>query len=238
MSAASEKIAQLVRLLGHSDKKIIRQSVDALVALAGNTPELRHEVTTAMTRAPVDKRWPMAYVLAQIAPLDNLSFDALKEALDTPDPDIRWAIVVLLVRLAKERGGNVVECLVALAGSGTATQRRMAMYALRDIGAQDDASQQAIRDALGDADPMVRVAALSSLKAFPELARSAVAEILRMLADDPDARVRATAAMALAQSGVEAPEVREALERAAGGNDPVVCKAARMGLEMLGKKVP
>jgi HEAT repeat protein len=232
----ADEIAELIQSLGYSDKKIIRQSVDALVALAANRPELRGEVAAAMARAPADKRWPMAYVLAQIAPLDDACFAALKDALDTTDPDIRWAVVVLLVRLAKERGGDVAARLIALTQSGTPTQRRMAVYALRDIASNDAASQQAVRNALGDADAMVRVAALTSLKVFPDLAPAVVGEILRMLDGDPDVRVRATAAMALAQSGMKSKAIRNALEAAAGGGDANVAKAAKAALEIFGMK--
>jgi HEAT repeat protein len=233
----SENIARLIESLGHPDKRIIRQSVDALVELGSRTPEIRGAVAAAMSLAPADKRWPMAYVLAQIAPLDDTCFAALEDGLGGTDPDIRWAVVVLLVRLAKQRGGNIVERLIALTKSGTAMQRRMAVYTLRDIGAEDAASQQALRDALRDADPLVRVAALTSLKIFPETARSAVEEVLRMLAGDPDARVRATAPMALAQSSVESEAIRQALEQAARGGDANVAKAARAALDILQKNL-
>jgi HEAT repeat protein len=238
MAGDADTVAVLIQSLGHADKKIIRRSVDALVELAHGAPELRDEVAAAMARAPADKRWPMAYVLAQVAPLDDACFAALKDGLDRSDPDIRWAIIVLLARLAKQPGSNIAERLIALAKSGTATQRRMAVYALRDVGAQTPESQQAVRAALGDADALVRVAALTSLKLFPEAALSACAEILSMLENDADARVRATAALALAQSGTGNEEMTAALQRAASSSDPIVAKSAQAAVDRLAKKAP
>jgi len=236
MAEDANTIATLIQSLADSDKKIIRQSVDALVELAQRAPEVHGAVAAAMAAVVTDKRWPMAYVLAQIAPVDDACFVALKDGLDRSDPDIRWAVVVLLVRLSKQSGGNIVERLIALAESGTAMQRRMAVYALRDIGGNDAALQRAVRAALDDADALVRVAALTSLKSFPQLARAVVSEVGRMLENDNDRRVRATAAMALAQSGVESEAIRRALEAAARGPDATVTKAARAALEKLEKK--
>ncbi len=236
MDAKPNRIARLLASLDHPDKKIIRDAVDALVALARDAPDLRAAVEAAMARAPSYKRWPMAYVLAQVAPPSEACFAALESGLDAPDPDIRWAIVVLFATLAREHGGETQPRLAALARSGTATQRRMAVYALRDIGGRDELTQNTVIAALGDGDPLVRIAALTSLKAFPETARAAIADLQRMLESDPDARVRASAAVALAQSGGPMAEIRGALEGSALGGDPTVVRAARAALEMLGRK--
>jgi HEAT repeat protein len=189
-----------------------------------------------MARAPADERWPMAYALAQIAPPSDACCQALESALDAQDPDIRWAVVVLLARLARAPAAPILSRLVELSTRGTATQRRMALYALRDCGASDARAPQALRAGLGDADPLVRVAALTSLKIFPEAGRAAVDEILRVLENDPDVRVRASAALALAHSGAPDAAIRPALERAAASGDATVAKAARAALEILKKK--
>jgi HEAT repeat protein len=236
MREHSDHIARLIRSLEHPDKKIIREAVDALVALAPDTPEIRGAVDAALAHAPAYKRWPMAYVLAQIAPPSNACFAALESGLDAPDPDIRWAIVVLLTGLARQHGGETQQRLASLARTGTATQRRMAVYALRDVGAQDALTQETMRGALADGDPLVRIAALTSLKMFPEASRGAITDMQGMLESDPDARVRAAAAVALAQSGAPMAEIRGALEGSALGGDPTVVRAARAALEMLERK--
>ena len=235
MAEESDRIAELLRALAHPDKKTVRQAVDALVALAPAKPDLPAIMQAAMARAPAPARWPIAYALAQMAPPSEACCEALESALDAPDPDIRWAIVVLLARLGRERDSAVASRLAALAKSGSATQRRMAVYTLRDIGPGDAQSERAVRAALADAEPLVRVAALTSLKTFPEVGRAAVGEILKLLEHDPDARVRATAAMALAQTGETTAEIRAALENAARREDATVAKAASAALERLKK---
>jgi len=236
MDKRTNPIARLLASLDHPDKKILREAVDTLITLAPDAPEVRVEVEEAMARAPAYKRWPMAYVLAQIAPPSDACLTALEGGLDAPDPDIRWAIVVLFAGLARQQSGETRERLASLANAGTATQRRMAVYALRDIGAQDAITEHALITALGDSDPLVRIAALTSLKAFPETARAAFTEVQRMLESDADARVRAAAAVALVQSGGPMAEIRGALEGSALGGDPTVVRAVRAALEMLGKK--
>src|SRR5581483_11581922 len=74
MAGKPDRLARLVAALDHPDKKIIREAVDALVALAPSQPEVGGEVEAALMRAPVYKRWPMAYVLAQIGPPSDACF--------------------------------------------------------------------------------------------------------------------------------------------------------------------
>lgn len=238
MADASDTLAGLVQSLDHSDKKVIRRAVDALVELAKTLPEVSVEVAATMARSPADKRWPMAYVLAQIAPPSDACCEALENALDADDPDIRWAVVVLLARLARAPDQPILSRLIQLAKRGTATQRRMALYALRDSGSSDERVPQAVRSALSDPDSLARVAALTSLKIFPEAGRAAVAEILRILESDPDARVRAAAALALAHSNAPDAAIRPSLERTAAGGDPLVGKAAQSALTLLNEKGP
>src|SRR5262249_10497517 len=154
--------------LADTDKKRIRQAVDALVALAPTNSDLPAMMNSVLARAPIEARWPIAYALAQMASPSEACCAALEAALAATDPDIRWAIGVLLARVGRAPGSPIVQRLAALVKSGGATQRRMAVYALRDIGAQDALTQQAVRDALADDDPLVRIAALTSLKAFPD----------------------------------------------------------------------
>jgi HEAT repeat protein len=189
-----------------------------------------------MGRVPAPARWPIAYALAQMAPPSDTCCEALESALDAPDSDIRWAIVVLLARLGRAPSSPIASRLVALLKSGSATQRRMAVYALRDIAPSDAQSQRAVRDALGDADPLVRVAALTSLKTFPEVGRAAVGDILNLLEHDPDTRVRATAALAVANTGQDSANTRAALARASQDASATIAKAARLAVEMMGRK--
>jgi HEAT repeat protein len=237
MDEESDKIAALVESLDRRDKKEMRRAAEALIAYGKTAPLLADKLHALMETAPAEIRWPIAYVAAQIAPLTPACLDALKIALDVPDPDIRWAIVVLLADLGKQSPAGVAEALAELVRSGSSTQRRMAIYCLRDIGARDALALDALRGALGDDDPLVRVAAATSLKTFPEIAGAQTDALLRLLSDR-DSRVRASAAMALAHADPPSAKIRRALEDASRGDDPKLVKAARAALEILNKKGP
>jgi HEAT repeat protein len=235
MDEESDKIAALVESLDHRDKKEMRRAAEALIAYGKTAPRLADKLHALMETTPAEMRWPIAYVAAQIAPLTTACLDALQTALDIADPDIRWAIAVLLADLGKKSSAGVAGALADLVRSGTATQRRMAIYCLRDIGAPDALAPDAIRGALGDDDPLVRVAAVTSLKTFPEIARAHPDELLRLLSDR-DSRVRASAALALAHVDPATKEIRAALEDAVRSADLILAKAAHAGLDILEKK--
>ena len=236
MDEESEKINSLIQSLHHPDKKAAREAVEALISLANTAPEIAVELRSALDRAPAEQRWPIAYVLAQISPLSAPCLEALKAALDISDSDIRWAVALLLVRVAKKSDPGIVAHLVDLLKSGRPTQRRMAVYCLRDIGAQDPLSRRGLLDALCDPDPLVRVAVVTSLKARPEIGREALDHLLRLFAVDPDSRVRASVAFALAYLGGATDKILGALKDASEGPDLRLNKAARAALALLEKK--
>lgn len=237
MDEESHKIAALVESLDRGDKKEMRRAAEALIAYGKTAAHLADKLHALMETAPAETRWPIAYVAVQIAPPTTACLDALQTALNGADPDIRWAIAVLLADLGKKSSPGVAGALAELARSGSATQRRMAIYCLRDIGARDALALDAIRGALGDDDPLVRVAAVTSLKTFPEIAGAHPEDLLRLLSDR-DARVRASAALALAHVDPPSAKIRQALEDAERGDDSKLAKAARAALDILNKKGP
>ena len=238
MPEEPEKIAALIKSLNHRDKKVIRQAADGLISMAGAMPQVVESLRAVLEKSPVEKRWPIAYVLAHVSPLSTPCLDVLMDALDIGDPDIRWAVALLLVRLAKKSAPGVITHLVDLVKSGRPTQRRMAVYCLRDIGAQDPLSRQALLDALSDPDPLVRVATVTSLKALPEIGRDALGRLLQLVSKDADSRVRASAAFALAHLGAPTDEVLQTLKDASRSPDPNLIKAARAALALLEKRGP
>jgi len=235
MDGDSAQLDLLIKSLDQPDKKALREGVEALISMASSTPEVADRLRALLCRAPAEKRWPIAYVLAQISPLSTECLDALKGALGENDPDIRWAVALLLVRLAKKSDSGVAAHLIDLLDSGKPTQRRMAVYCLRDIGTED-LLRAALQHALGDSEPLVRVAAVTSLKAFPETGRAATDQLLRLVSSDPDSRVRASAALALAHLSPPTEKVSRALNDAARSSDSKLAKAARAALAILGTR--
>jgi HEAT repeat protein len=252
----TDTLAAFVESLSSGDKKTIRVAVDALIPVALEQPEVNERLHGLLDETPAERRWPIAYVLAHTSPLTPACVAALKEMLGTGDPDLRWAAVVLLARLAREGGHSLVAELTGLLRSGSPTQRRMAVYCLRDILAEADRPhffepggqaafydtkkqpvpvtvRQALIDALGDGDALVRVAVITSLKIMPQIGNEALDLLLRMFVEDTDMRVRASAALALARLGAGRSDVRAALEDASRSNDPILSKAARAALKIL-----
>ena len=237
MKEDSEQIASLISALNHPDKKVIRQAADALVSMALHRPELTQRLNDLLSEAPEGSRWPIAYVLAQIGPPSSACLHVLKQTLDSKDPDIRWAVGLLLVRLGKSHV-DVVALMLDLLKTGTPTQRRMALYCLRDVSLKDTVFQQALLESLRDADPLVRVAAVASLKFLPEIGKDGLDFLLHLFLADPDSRVQRTAALSLAQLGAPSDEIRTALKDASRSEDPQLRRAASAALELLEKKGP
>lgn len=234
-----ERLEAFFASLEQADKKALRRGVEALIAAAPNAPQVVAELRAALNRAPAEKRWPIAYVLAHISsPLSPPCLEALSSALEMADPDIRWAVALLLVDLGKKSASGIAAHLVDLVGKGNPAQRRMAVYCLRDIRADDPAHGNAVQNALQDLDPLVRVAALTSLKAFPTIGGNATDRLINLVASDADSRVRSSAALALAHLGPPTENVSRALNDATRSSDSKLAKAARAALELLNKKGP
>ncbi|MEK7335118.1 MAG: HEAT repeat domain-containing protein, partial [Candidatus Binatota bacterium] len=159
------------------------------------------------------------------------------ETLGSKDPDIRWAVGLLLVRLGKSNR-RIVELLLDLLKSGTSTQRRMAAYCLRDLDLKDMPSLQALMESLRDPDPLVRVATVASVKIRTDIGKDGLDCLLDLFLRDPDPRVRHITALALAQLGAPSREIRRALEEASQSEDPQLKKAAGAALNLLQKKGP
>jgi HEAT repeat protein len=229
------KIATLMADLERSDKATLRRAVDELISIATEDPEIETILSEVLDDSSRKNRWPIAYVLASLPSASQSGVQVLIETLDHRDPDIRWAVALLLVRLAKKER-QIVKLLIELAAKGTANQRRMAIYALRDVGLSDDESVQARVNSLRDPDPTVRVAAVTSLKTQSWLSEAGRNELLERFSQDEDSRVRHTAAVTLAYLGVSSEEFLNALTKASASDNAQLKKAATTALNILKNK--
>ena len=233
MEELPEEIASLIESLNHSDKRIIRRAAETLISMAPQLPDLVERLERILSENK--RHWPVAYVLARLSRPSSLCLEVLKETLDSKDPDIRWAIAVLLVGLAKGTG-DMLPLFFDLLRTGTPTQRRMAVYCLRDLKLRDSTSLQMLVDSLHDPDPLVRVAIVTTLKSRAELGKDHLDRLLRLFLEDPDPRVRHTLALTLAELGSPGGAIHSALANASRSDDPNLKKAAIAALELLKKK--
>jgi HEAT repeat protein len=237
MEPDESQTAALLADLLHPDKPILRAAVDRLITLAGESPGLRDLLYRRLAETDRPQRWPIAYVLAHLPQPSAAALQTLLDGLDHPEADIRWAIGLLLGRIAGEnKDGAIIPSLTRLCAGGSANQRRMALYVIRDLALTDPASLAALLRALQDAEPTVRVAAAICLKLRSDIDEAGKHRLLEVYLNDGDARVRHATAMTLASLGVPPPNFETALLRNCESEDVQTKKAARAALALLEKR--
>jgi len=235
MTMDNSEIAALIADLDHHDKPTIRAAVDALLPLAEQSPALRNLLHERLTRSGQKNYWPVAYVLGQLVSPSPAVVQTLLDALDHREPDIRWAVALLLIRIAKQNV-KLVSRLIDLSATGTANQKRMALYCIRDLVLSDAASLAASVNALSDVDPTVRVAAAICLKPRADLKDDGRNLLLKVYLEDPDLRVRNAAAIVLANLGSPSEEFLIALRAASESKNGQTRKTAVAALDLLEKR--
>ena len=198
MNPAGGDIASLIESLAHSDRAVVRTAIDSLVTAGHERPEVRESLNRLLQEVASEKRWPVAYTLGQLSQPSSSCLDTLMEALGSEDPDIRWATLQLLIRLGKT-DKRIPPLVSDLLNTGNPTQRRMAVYCLRDLGLEDRSVQL---QCLGDRDPLVRVAAVTALSKQSQLSDDVMRVLVRLNSDDTDSRVRNAARFALERFGI------------------------------------
>lgn len=233
MTDDANRVAELIADLDQPDKPRIRAAVDALTSLAAESPALRSQLESRLN-APQALHWPIAYILGQLPQPSGATIRHLLGGLDRNEPDIRWAIALLVMRIAKNHS-EVIGLLVDLVSAGSVNQKRMAIYCLRDLALTDGESLDALLRGSRDADPTVRVAAVTSLKTRDagEVGRDRLAQLF---VEDKDLRVRNAAAITLANWRLPSAAFVEALQAAAMGENAQLKKAALVALAILAKK--
>ena len=234
MTTDSREIADLIAALDHPDKPTIRAAVDKLIALAESSVELRDILNQRLNEPDHRNYWPVAYVLGHQSQPSGDVIRNLLSALDHREPDIRWANGLLLVRIAR-REPAVVPLLIDLCEVGSANQKRMALYCLRDLALSDSESQAAMLKALDDNEPTVRVAAVTSLKLRTDVDAMVRQKLLASYLRDTDERVKNAIAVTLASLGSPDQEFLRALNEASKSGSSQIKKSADAALKMLQK---
>jgi HEAT repeat protein len=237
MEPEDQQIAALIADLDQHDKPTIRTAVDQLIALARNSPPLCERLELRLAEAGHPNYWPVAYILGNLPNPSRLSITRLVDALDHRDPDIRWAIALLLVRIAKENTDiDLISSLIQLCASGSDNQKRMALYAIRDLSLSDAASLTALLNALHDSEPTVRVAAAICLKPRHDVGDAGRNVLLEVYLNDAALKVRHAVAITLASLAAPPAEFVTALRKNSESENEQTKKAAIAALELLEKR--
>ena len=234
MTTDSRETADLIAALDHPDKPTIRAAVDKLIALAESSAALRDILNHRLSEPDHRNYWPVAYVLGHQSQPSGIVIRTLLSALNHREPDIRWANGLLLVRIAK-REPAVIPLLIGLCETGSANQKRMALYCLRDLALSDSESRAAMLKALDDDEPTVRVAAVTSLKVRTDVDATVRHKLLVSYLRDTDDRVRNAVAVTLASLGSPNEEFLRALNDASKSGSGQIKKSADAALKMLQK---
>lgn len=235
MESDDRQIAALIAALDQQDKPTIRAAVDSLIRRAADSSQLRDALDRRLTEAGHRNYWPVAYVLGNLPNPSRAVITGLLEVLDHRDPDIRWAIALLLVRIAK---GNpeVIDSLIQLCAHGSGNQKRMALYVIRDLALSDSASLTALLSALHDTEATVRVAAAICLKERQDVDDAGKNLLLGLYLNDGELKVRHAVAITLAKLGAPTAAFVLALkENSTSENEPTK-KAALAALALLEKR--
>ncbi len=235
MTMDDSEITALIANLDHSDKPTIRAAVDALIPIAAESSDLRARLSDRLTQSGHKNYWPVAYILGQFPVPSYAVVQTLLDALDHREPDIRWAMALLLIRVAQQ-DSEIVSRLIELSASGTANQKRMALYCIRDLVLSDAESLTALLNGLNDSDPTVRVAAAICLKPREDLKDDDRNLLLKAYLEDSDLRVRNAAAIVLANLRSPSEEFLIALRAASKSKDGQTKKTAVAALELLEKR--
>ena len=227
-------IGRLIDDLDGSDKRKIRTAVEALIALARDSATTQKMLEEQLKDPAGLHRWPVAYILASARVPSGQILEILLNTLDTPDSDIRWAVLLLIVRLGKT-DARIPTLVVQLAEAGSPTQRRMALYCLRDLCVEDEIALPSFLRGLKDPEPLVRVAAIIGLKRRRAVSDAVRKQLLDTFLKDPDSRVRSTAAVVSAQLRLVSEEFSAGLDAASRSDDPQIKKAALAALSLLQK---
>ena len=187
--AAVPALTALVR-----DPDIGWHGIDALGAIGPAAGSAVPVLRTALGHPSSNVRWRAALALGGIGPEAAAAAPELVAALRDPVDNVRLAAVHALTRVAPEEDLAVPPLADALRRDRDSRVRAAAAIALGRKAAGGGAARDALVEAIHDADPLVRGAAVRALGRYPTSAE--VSAALARALDDPDPGVRAEAARA------------------------------------------
>lgn len=190
---ASGDLPRLAGYLGHPRKTLRLHAAGALSATLARSKVDLSFFDVLLASEDVHVRWGAAFAVGRAGAADSRVIDVAMEALGADDGDVRWAAASILVEAARPSAGIRAQ-LRALVAGGNARTRKMALLCLCDSGERDGALYRA---ALADADPFVRLAALTSLARGGDRSDESLSAISALADGDGDARVQRGAAAVL-----------------------------------------
>lgn len=220
----------LIEQLGSTDRSTQRQACDELARRIGQDPKLRDALIVALREGNPRARFASAFVLFGAERPTLRLLPALLDALKITDGDIRWQATHMLSTLGRLHEEVFPVLLHEAQGAQSPLQRRMALYALRELAPERPETALACAAALDDPSVPVRLAALTCFGKLTDSGRPALDRILAIATHDPDPRMQGLATVALPNLTASHPDalpaVEEALRRLARSDHTSVARAA------------
>jgi HEAT repeat protein len=220
-------LAEVVACVGAPRKAVQRLAADVLAA---TTDATRAAAVTLLRIAAASedprRRWGAVYALGRLGLVDTEMVPTLLAVFDHRDGDERWAAAQLMRACARGHASLVLPLVVNAAAGGSAEQRKMALYVLRDVAPDDAGVHRAVRRGLADPEVGVRFAALSAVARLVPRPADACDLVVALAERDPDPGLRRAALSALGWVGRGVDAVAALLDAAAASDDAGVRRAA------------
>ncbi len=232
---ASEDIAgpetrSLLQKLASEDRVLQRGACNEALEELRRNPEFRETLHRLLHEGELRARFAAAFILFQAGRPSLRLLQALLDSLDLDDGDLRWKAAHMLATLGRMQGEVYPILLHECRHQEAPRRRRMALYVLRELAAEREETREAFLAALGDLDPSVRRAALSSLAKLSDPDQACVEQALEIARSDRDPKMRRIATVVLPDLVLHHPASRDAvagvLRDLAGSADPSLVRAA------------
>jgi HEAT repeat protein len=227
-------LAAVVECLGAPRKPIQRLAADVLAQTTdASVPGVVARLRVAAASDEPRRRWGAVYALGRVGVFDPDMVPTLLAVFGHRDGDERWAAAELMRSCARRHASVVLPALLDTTVTGSAEQRKMALYVLRDVAPEDERVHAAARRGAADAEVGVRFAALSALTRLVPRPPDACELVLALADRDPDVGLRRAAISALGWLGHGEDAVDAALAAAAASADASLRRAAAIALRRL-----
>ncbi len=209
---------------GSADRAIQRGACDQAIEHFASDPSFQDELNALLRDSNPRVQFSSAFVLFRTGRQTLRLLPALLDCFELEDGDLRWSAAHMLAVLGRLHGEVLPVLSHETANGETAQRRRMALYALRELGPERSETEAAVLQALDDSDLEVQRAALACMAKLTEPSAAALQCVLSIADTTADAKLRRIAIVVLPDLVRHHPDslapVREQIQR--GIQDPDV----------------
>ncbi len=228
----------LAERLGSADAQVQRSACDEATRQLADDPDSLRGLLDLLRDGSSRARFAATFVLFHSRHRSLRLLSPLLDGLELEAGDLRWSAANMLAVLGREHAEVLPVVVHAARESESPLQRRMAIYALRELAPERPEAREVLASKLDDSDLAVRRAALSSMAKLVEPDRRCITRAIEILDADPDPAMRRIAATVLPDLISKVPgfaeDARGALAAAARTLDPALRRAVEGATARIG----